>query len=273
MAILKNVMKRFTCGNLKVEIYPDRKAAGKAAAEAAAEAIRELSNKGRSLPIIFATGDSQLDVLDAVTAIRDVPWDRVQAFHMDEYVGLAVDHPASFCRYLVKNLVEKAPNLQFFCIDGTAADPIRTCEEYANRLRLANPQLCLMGIGENGHLAFNDPHEADFHDPYDMKVVKLDIPCRQQQTAEGWFDRFEDVPESAMTLTIPALFRVRKLIVSVPGSRKAKIVRRALEQPVSTECPATILRTHPDATVYLDLDSAADLDGFIDLPSLSDAVS
>jgi len=265
MAILKNVVKNFTRGNMKVKIYPDRKAAGKAAAEAAAEVIRELNDKGRSLPIIFATGDSQLEVLDALTEIRDIPWDRIQAFHMDEYIGLAADHPASFCRYLQENLLEKIPNLQCSCIDGTAADPIRACEEYANRLRLANPQLCLMGIGENGHLAFNDPHEADFHDPYDMKVVKLDIPCRQQQTAEGWFKRIEDVPESAMTLTIPALFRVPKLIVSVPGSRKAKIVRRALEQPVSTECPATILRTHSDATLYLDLESAADLGGFIDL--------
>ena len=120
-----------------------------------------------------------------------------------------------------------------------------------------NPQLCLLGIGENGHLAFNDPGDADFSDPLDMKVVHLDAICRQQQAAEGWFHTFQDVPEQAMTLTIPALFRAPKLIASVPGPRKAAIVRRTLEDPITTDCPATLLRTHPDATVYLDKESSA----------------
>jgi glucosamine-6-phosphate deaminase len=150
---------------------------------------------------------------------------------------------------------------EFFEIDGNASDPERACKDYAELLRFADPQLCLLGIGENGHLAFNDPGVADFHDPLDMKVVRLDQVCRQQQAAEGWFNSPQEVPAQAMTLTIPTLFRVPKLIASVPGPRKAEIVRRTLEEPVTIGCPATLLRTHPDATVYLDRESAAELDG------------
>lgn len=131
------------------------------------------------------------------------------------------------------------------------------------QLRAAEPQLCLLGIGENGHIAFNDPAEADFDDPDAMKVVTLDAECRQQQVAEGWFPSFEDVPLQALTLTIPTILNVRKLIVSIPGRRKAQSVRRALLEPISTACPATILRSHPDVTLYLDQESAAELDGLI----------
>jgi glucosamine-6-phosphate deaminase len=180
---------------------------------------------------------------------------------MDEYVGISANHPASFRGYLRERLTGKVPMKEFFEIDGSAPDPELTGREYAERLRSAGPQLCLLGIGENGHLAFNDPLVADFADPLDVKTVQLDEACRRQQVAEGWFGRVEEVPQYAITLTIPALFRVPKLIVSVPGKRKAEIVRRVLEEPVSTRCPATILRTHPDATVYLDLESARELAG------------
>jgi glucosamine-6-phosphate deaminase len=176
---------------------------------------------------------------------------------MDEYIGLNADHSASFRRYLRDNLTQKVRMKEFFEIDGTAPDLEKACKDYAELLRAANPQLCLLGIGENGHLAFNDPDVADFNDPLDVKVVHLDTTCRQQQAAEGWFGSFEDVPERAMTLTIPALFRVPKLIVSVPGARKAAIVRRTLEDSITTACPATLLRTHPNATVYLDRESSA----------------
>jgi glucosamine-6-phosphate deaminase len=133
--------------------------------------------------------------------------------------------------------------------------------EYVQKLWAADPQLCLLGIGENGHLAFNDPAEANFNDPDAMKVVTLDAECREQQLAEGWFKTLEEVPERALTLTISTLLKIPKLIVSVPGPRKAQSVRRTLEEPVSTACPATILRTHPDVTLYLDRDSAAQLNG------------
>jgi len=184
----------------------------------------------------------------------------VAGFHMDEYVGLAADHPASFRRYLRENLTSRTHLAEFHEIDGTVPDPERMCREYAATLRQRDPQLCLLGIGENGHLAFNDPAEADFSDPVDMKIVTLDTMCRQQQVAEGWFSSLEDVPPRAMTLTVPTLLRVPKLIASVPGNRKALIVRRTLEEPISTACPATIFRTHPDVTMYLDPESGAELD-------------
>jgi glucosamine-6-phosphate deaminase len=148
---------------------------------------------------------------------------------------------------------------EFFEIDGSSLDLDRVRREYVRELNVAEPQLCLLGIGENGHLAFNDPSEADFEDPEAMKVVTLDAACRQQQLAEGWFPSFEEVPKQALTLTIPTMLKVPKLIVSVPGRRKAQSVRRTLEDPISTACPATILRTHPDVTLYLDKESASEL--------------
>jgi glucosamine-6-phosphate deaminase len=253
--------KSYRVGTLKVEVHPSSKAAGGAAARAAGRALVELAKTRDSVGVIFATGASQLDTLDELTKIENLPWSKVSGFHMDEYIGISRDHFASFQRYLREKLTDKVPMKEFFAIDGRATDVDKACREYADKLRSANPQLCLLGVGENGHLAFNDPPVANFNDDVDMKVVQLDDQCRQQQTAEGWFSSVEQVPESAMTLTIPTLFRVPKLILSVPGSRKAKIMRRTFEDPISTQCPATILRTHPDATIYLDPESASELDG------------
>ncbi|HTU03748.1 MAG TPA: glucosamine-6-phosphate deaminase [Candidatus Sulfotelmatobacter sp.] len=244
---------------MKIEIHASRRAAGEAAARAAAQSLRDLAERARDVAVIFATGASQLETLHALTSISGLPWNQVTGFHMDEYVGLTADHAASFRRYLRDHLTERVALRAFREIDGSAADPECVCREYAQKLRSCEPQLCLLGIGENGHLAFNDPAEADFEDPRDMKVVELDSVCRQQQVAEGWFRSLDEVPKTALTLTIPALLRVPKLIASVPGSRKARIVRRTLEEPISTACPATILRTHPDVTVYLDEESAAEL--------------
>ena len=257
-------VRKLRIGSLKVEVHPSREAAGLAAAQAAAVELRELAKTRRdSIAVIFATGASQFDTLAALTSFTDLPWSQIRGFHMDEYVGISADHPASFRRYLRERLTQKARMKEFLEINGNAPDPTETASAYAEMLRAANPQLCLLGIGENGHLAFNDPDVADFQDPLDAKVVELDRLCRQQQVAEGWFAGIDDVPESAITLTIPALMRVPKLIASVPGSRKAKIVRRTLEEPISTACPATILRNHPDATIYLDRESASQLDGAI----------
>ena len=148
---------------------------------------------------------------------------------------------------------------KFYEIDGDPNKVDQTCRNYAAALKEHQPKLCMLGIGENGHLAFNEPFDADFHDPVDVKLVTLDAQCRNQQVAEGWFPDIDAVPQRAITLTIPPLFRVPKLIVSVPGSRKAAIVRKALEDPISTACPATLLRTHADATVYLDGESSAEI--------------
>ncbi len=255
--------KHFQVGTMKVEVHPDSRAAGVAAAQAAGRELIELAKALDSVGVIFATGASQFETLNELTRIANLPWNQVCGFHMDEYVGISADHPASFRRYLRERLTGKVRMRKFSEIDGSVPDPEKTSRDYAGELRNADPQLCLLGIGENGHLAFNDPPVASFTDPLDAKIVRLDPVCRQQQMAEGWFSSIDQVPERAITLTIPALFRVPTLLVSVPGSRKAKIVRRAFEEPVSTECPATILRTHPNATVYLDSESARELDGVL----------
>ena len=246
-------------GTLKIEIYSDSQAAGEAASQAAAEAIRQQARHTGDIGVIFATGASQIPTLRALTAISDLPWNRIIGFHMDEYENLPLDHPASFRSYLRERLTSRVSMKQFNEIDGTLDDLEQLCADYAGKLRAANPQICLLGIGENGHLAFNDPPVADFNDPQDMKIVTLDDACRQQQFAEGWFKSLDEIPQRAVTLTIPALFRVPKLIASVPGPRKAHIVYRTLTEPLSTACPATLMRTHPDCTVYLDKDSAAEL--------------
>lgn len=253
------ITRSFHAGSLAVEFCESAEAVGKAAAEQAAERLRALAAQNESVSVIFATGASQIATLVALAAIPDLPWDQVVGFHMDEYLGLSDQHPASFRRYLREHLTGRVRMRHFYEIDGTAEDAQAACRKYAESLRKQNPQLCLLGIGENGHLAFNDPAEADFEDPLDMKVVSLDAPCRQQQVNEGWFPSLAEVPKQALTLTIPALLRVPELILSVPGKRKARIVNRALNEAISTQCPATILRKHPHATVYLDPDSAAEL--------------
>ena len=251
---------RFQIDRLKVEVHADRESAGRVAAQEAAEYLRRMGSAQDAVAVIFATGASQLDMLRALVAAPDIPWNQIVGFHLDEYVDLDENHPASFRRYLRENLTSRVRMREFFAIDGSSPDHDSVCREYAERMRAAAPRLCLLGVGENGHLAFNEPAEADFHDPADVKIVTLDATCRQQQTAEGWFGSIEEVPAHAITVTIPALFRVPRLILTIPGKRKAQIVRRAFTEPISTDCPATILRTHPDATVYLDPDSAAELD-------------
>jgi glucosamine-6-phosphate deaminase len=248
-------------GTMKVEVYPTSKMAGMAAAQATALAMTELERAQDLIGMIFATGASQLDTLDALTSLKGLPWNKVCGVHLDEYVGIAMDHPASFRLYLRERLTSKVALRKFFEIDGGAPNPEQTCAAYAETVRSVDPKICMLGIGENGHLAFNDPDVADFQDPLDVKVVRLDEMCRRQQAAEGWFASVDEVAAEAITLTIPTVLRVPKLIVPVPGERKAAIMRRTLEDPISTECPATILRTHPDVTVYLDADSARYLDG------------
>jgi glucosamine-6-phosphate deaminase len=255
--------KHLEAGTIKLEIHTNKKAAGEAAARAAAETLQQLDHSENGIGVIFATGASQLETLHALTSIPGLPWGKIQGFHLDEYLGMDENHPASFRRYLRENLTRRVPMGDFFEIDGSSSDPDRVRREYVQKLWAADPQLCLLGIGENGHLAFNDPAEANFNDPDAMKVVTLDAECREQQLAEGWFKTLEEVPERALTLTISTLLKIPKLIVSVPGPRKAQSVRRTLEEPISTACPATILRTHPDVTLYLDRDSAAQLNGLV----------
>jgi glucosamine-6-phosphate deaminase len=260
MMIEEQSVPRFRLGSAGVEVHASREAMGSAAAQAVAAYLRELSRDREQIGVIFATGASQIETLEALTSISDLPWTKIVGFHMDEYVGLPVEHPASFRKYMRERLVQKAPLKKFYEVDGNAPDLDRFCQFYGNALREADPQLCVLGIGENGHLAFNDPPVADFDDPLDVKVVDLDRMCQAQQVAEGWFGGLEDVPKQAVTLTIPALFRVPHLVLSVPGKRKAEIMQGLVQdEEISTRRPASILRNHPDATIYLDRDSAAGL--------------
>lgn len=246
-------------GNLNVEVYPSGKAAGAAVATEAARIIQELAEGHDEIGIIFATGVSQLDVLNVLTSVDGIPWGRVVGFHLDEYIGLPADHPASFRHYLRKNLTDRVSMRRFFEIDGTAANAEEECARYAELLRSHHPQLCFLGIGENGHLAFNDPDVANFHDPLDVKIVELDDISRNQQLEERWFNTLDQVPKRAITLTIPPILQVPQLLVTAPGRRKAHIVQRAAEETISTACPATVLRTHPNSTLYLDEESAVEL--------------
>jgi glucosamine-6-phosphate deaminase len=250
---------RFKVETLQVEIHPNSESSGHAAAENASRAICKLCKVQDLVGVVFATGASQLDTLNSLVNREEIPWEKIVGFHLDEYVDLDENHPASFRRYLRQHLTSRVPIHKFFEIDGRTPDHDSFCRVYAMKLREANPQLCLLGIGENGHLAFNDPSEADFHDPREMKVVQLDSACRKQQAAEGWFQTWDEVPDRALTLTIPTIMRIPELILSVPGRRKAEIVRRTLHEAISEECPATILRTHPNATLLLDSESAAQL--------------
>ena len=246
-----------TVDALHVRVFPDSPALGEAAARHAATVMaRAIEDRGVA-HAMFATGNSQFDFLDALMLDGTVDWSRVIGFHMDEYVGIPRDHPASFRRYLRERLVERVPISAFQSIEGDAADTGAECARYTALLREHPLDLCCLGIGENGHLAFNDPPVADFDDPLDVKVVELDAACRQQQVGEGHFPDVDTVPTHAVTVTIPALLRASTVLAIVPEARKAEPVRRALAGPIDTTCPASVLRTRPNATLYLDEESAA----------------
>jgi len=255
-------------GQLHVRLAPDAHVLGAAAAQHAAAALRDaIATRGRA-HAMFATGNSQFEFLDALVTEPRVDWTRVVGFHMDEYVGIGADHPASFARYMRERVADRLPLRAFHYLDGSA-DPEEEARRYAALLREHPLDLCCAGIGENGHLAFNDPPVADFDDPYDVKVIALEEASRRQQVDEGHFATIDDVPTHAITVTIPALLRARRVLAIVPEARKAAPVRAVLEGPISTACPASYLRTQPQATLYLDAESASLLTGYGDAPEVS----
>jgi len=244
---------------MPVRVLADSADVGAAAAAHAVAVIEDAIDARGVANVMFASGDSQLEFLARLTMSGVVDWSRVVGFHMDEYLGVPATHPASFRRYMREEIVAKVRLLAFHEIVGDARDYTGECDRYT-RLLHANPiDLCCLGIGENGHLAFNDPPVADFDDPLDVKVVELDDGCRRQQVGEGHFATFDDVPERAITVTIPALLRSRIVLAIVPEARKREPVARALHGPVTTDCPASILRTQPHVTLYLDTASAGAL--------------
>ena len=238
--------------NLSVEIHANRLESGRAAGRAtAAELKRILAEKG-SARMVFAAAPSQDEVLECLVAEPNIDWGKVTAFHMDEYIGLADGAPQRFSQYLKTRLFDKLPFDEVHLIEGNS--PEQVCENYAKKLNEGPIDIVCMGVGENGHIAFNDPPVADFCDPKMLKVVQLDNACRQQQVNDGCFPNFDAVPQYAVTLTIPALMSGGCLICTVPGQRKGQAVRRMLRGEISTECPASILRTHRNCTLYVDRD-------------------
>ena len=243
--------------HLRVGVYRDASVLARAAADRAATVLRDAVEARGVAHAMFATGNSQLEFVDTlVTATPDVPWRDVVVFHMDEYVGVGPDHPAGFQRWIRERITDRVHPRHANYIDGLA-DPDVECRRYADLLAAHPLDLCCLGIGENGHLAFNDPPVADFDDPLDMKVVELDRECRLQQVHEGHFPDIETVPRLALTATIPALLRARTVLAVVPEARKAEPVRAAIVGPVSTACPASYLRTRDNATLFLEPASAS----------------
>ena len=238
-------------GRMRVEVFPSRATMGRAAAAEVANELRHRLAAQDDVRMVFAAAPSQQEFLAALAVEPGLDWRRVTAFHMDEYLDLAADAPQRFGTWLRRALFDRVPLRPRFV--GDPAD-------YAGQLAEAPIDLVCLGIGDNGHLAFNDPPVADLHDPADVKVVDLDAACRQQQVDDECFAALDEVPHRAITLTIPRLLAADRLFCVVPGPRKAEAVRRALHDPIGEACPATALRTHPDCTLFLDRDAAGLLD-------------
>jgi len=249
----------FTPG-MRVTIYADRGQMGAAAAVATARLIDELLKARPVVNVIFAAAPSQNEFLAALSE-QPIEWSRINAFHMDEYIGLDEHAPQSFARYLKEHLFDKMPFRSIHFLHGDAEDPAAECRRYAVLLKQLPPDIVCMGIGENNHIAFNDPPVADFNDPEMVKVVVLDADCRQQQVNDGCFASLAVVPERALTLTIPALVQGRHIICVVPGERKANAVYHTLHSPITEQYPSTILRQHHAVEIFLDRDSSKNIEG------------
>jgi glucosamine-6-phosphate deaminase len=239
------------------QLPKQRHAKGKAAAEEISARIKALLCNKNEINMIFAAAPSQNEVLASLAWDREIPWERVNAFHMDEYIGLSSDAPQGFGNFLKEHIFGLAPFKSVNYIDISAKDPDRECERYAALLAEYPTDIVVMGIGENGHIAFNDPPVADFNDPQSVKPVLLDEICRNQQVNDGCFATLDDVPKYAITLTVLTLFAGDHLFCIVPAKTKANAVKATLCGEIGEACPATVLRRHPSAILYLDGDSSA----------------
>ncbi len=243
---------------MHVHIFPTKGTMAAAAAQrAAALLVQAISERGQGT-LILATGASQFEMLDQLVR-ADLPWNRVTVFHLDEYIGLPESHPASFRRYLRERFVDRVTNLgAFVSVNGDAVDPHVECQRLAGLIAAIQVDVACIGIGENGHLAFNDP-PADFQTEQPYLVVDLDEACRRQQLGEGWFPTLEDVPAQAISMSIRQILKSRAIVCTVPDARKARAVALALEGPVTPQVPASILQTHEVCDIYLDTAAAAGL--------------
>ncbi|MGB2867462.1 MAG: glucosamine-6-phosphate deaminase [Bacteroidota bacterium] len=242
---------------LRVKVYPDRNALGKAAASEVAAEIKRLSALKEDINMIFAAAPSQNELLDALIAMDDVEFSKITAFHMDEYIGLDKTAEQRFGNFLRQKLFERVRFRRVNYLEPPVDHPESECSRYASLLDPRTIDIVCMGIGENGHIAFNDPPVADFSDLHSVKVVELDEASRLQQVHDKCFPSLDDVPKMAITLTIPSLFRAGFICCVVPGRLKAEAVKRTLRGAITTQCPASILRRHQNATLFLDSDSAS----------------
>jgi glucosamine-6-phosphate deaminase len=251
----------YTVKQASVRVFSSKAKMGKAAATEAAQIVRDALARQGHARIIVATGNSQLDFIRALTTEEQIDWSLMEVFHMDEYVGMSDSHPASFARWVKTRVTDIVHPGKVHYLRGNAPDIEEELRRYGGMLTSASIDLCALGVGENGHIAFNDPHVADFHDALVVKRVMLDSKCRFQQVGEGHFPNLEVVPEEAMTLTCPTLMSAKTLICCAPEKRKAEAIRNALYGLLSEECPASLLVTHPGARIYLDRESASLLTG------------
>jgi len=243
--------------HLSISVHDDRPALGRAAARLAADALRDVCSRQGSATLVIATGSSQFEVLAELGAAVGIPWDAITIFHLDEYVGLAPDHPASFRRFLHDRFIDRLPvsPAAFHELDGLA-EPDAECRRLAALVPRGDFDVSLIGIGENGHLAFNDP-PADFDTQEAYRVVTLDERCRLQQVGEGWFPTLADVPTRAISMSVRRILASHTLVCSVPDRRKAEAVQAAVEGPVTPAVPASILQRHSRCFLYLDRAAAA----------------
>jgi len=242
---------------VQIRVFEDKNSLAHAAAEHAIRALRAALQEKETARIIAATGASQFEFLDCLTKAEEIDWQRVEMFHLDEYVGLPVSHPASFRKYLLERLINKVGLTKYHLLDGEA-DPGDVARQAGTELSAAPIDVAFVGIGENGHLAFNDP-PADFETEAPYIVVELDEACRRQQVNEGWFAAMEDVPKRAISMSVRQILKAREIIAIVPDARKAAAMKACLEGEISPMAPASILREHSNTTLYLDRNSASPL--------------
>lgn len=250
-------MRVLQIDQLRIEIYPDRHSLGTAAAHAVARAMREALAQKDQIFMAFAAAPSQNEFLAILASIKGLDWPRVATFQLDEYVGLSPDKPQRFANFLQTHLYRHVnPGLTHF-LDGNARSLDGECDRYSKLLECYPLDIACIGVGQNGHIAFNEPGEADFSDDQMVRIVDLDPGSRMQQVQDGCFARVEEVPRSALTLSIPAIVKSAQIYCIVPGSHKAQAIRDTLRSPISSTCPASILRRHQQATLYLDQEAAA----------------
>jgi glucosamine-6-phosphate deaminase len=254
----------FRKDKLNVEVFSNRQDMGKAAGMATGNKMKKLLQIKDRIRMVFAAAPSQNEFLEALIQVKDIDWSRVTAFHMDEYIGLSNDAPQRFSQYLNERLfhIVKPGEVHLIDCNHDSSNAVQDeCTRYGSLLLEAPIDIVCIGIGENGHIAFNDPPVADFEDAETIKPVQLDEACRQQQVNDGCFPDFNSVPTHALTLTIPTMLSGSHLFCMVPGSTKREAVRQTLSGTITTNCPASIMRTHDDCTLYVDLDSYKEDDG------------